>query len=89
MFFLFYMGRPGGFWRIGAGLPQLERPWRRGRWKFSTGWHRKVGPYSTEKKGAITILGVDLIPGLRPGMGGTPPPPPRRGGEGGVRVEPW
>ena len=28
---MFNMGRPGGFWRIGAGLPQLERPWRRGR----------------------------------------------------------
>ena len=53
---------------------------RRGRWKFSTGWHKKDSPYSQKKNVAISILGVDLIPGLRPGMGVPPLPPRGRGG---------
>ncbi len=55
-------------------------PRRRGRWKFSTGWHKKKGPYSQKKNVAIAILGVDLIPGLRPGMGVPPLPLRGRGG---------
>jgi hypothetical protein len=55
---------------------------RRGRWKFSTGWHKKDSPYSRFFFVAISILGVDLIPGLRPGMG-VPPLPLR--GRGGTR----
>ena len=55
-------------------------PRRRGRQKFSTGWHKKKGPYSRFFFVAIAILGVDLIPGLRPGMGVPPLPQGGRGG---------
>ncbi len=55
-------------------------PRRRGRWKFSTGWHKKKGPYSQKKNVAIAILGVDLIPGVPPGMGVPPLPLRGRGG---------
>ncbi len=53
---------------------------RRGRWKFSSPWHRKNAPYSRFFLVAITILGVDLIPGCARN-GGSPPSPPA--GEGG------
>ena len=52
---------------------------RRGRWKFSSPWHRKNAPYSRFFSVAITILGVDLIPGCARN-GGPPPEPPGRGG---------
>jgi len=55
-------------------------PRRRGRQKFSTGWHKKECPYSRKKIVAIAILGVDLIPGVPPGMGVPPPPPSGEGG---------
>ena len=53
---------------------------RRGRWKFSSPWHRKNAPYSRFFSAAIAILGVDLIPGCARN-GGSPPLAPRgRGG---------
>ena len=55
---------------------------RRGRWKFSSPWHRKNAPYSRFFLVAITILGVDLIPGCARN-GGSPPRAPS--GEGGGR----
>ena len=55
---------------------------RRGRWKFSSPWHRKNAPYSRFFSAAIAILGVDLIPGCARN-GGSPPPPPPGGGGGG------
>ena len=55
---------------------------RRGRWKFSSPWHRKNAPYSRFFSAAIAILGVDLIPGCARN-GGSPPLAPR--GRGGGR----
>ena len=57
---------------------------RRGRWKFSSPWHRKNAPYSRFFSAAIAILGVDLIPGCARN-GGSPPEPPRASG-GAARV---
>ena len=45
---------------------------------------RKKSPKTGVFLAPPTILGVDLIPGLRPGMGGPPPPPPSGGGRGGT-----
>jgi hypothetical protein len=56
---------------------------RRGRWKFSSPWHRKNAPYSRFFSAAIAILGVDLIPGCARN-GGSPPRAPS--GEGGGRA---
>ena len=57
---------------------------RRGRWKFSSPWHRKNAPYSRFFSVAIAILGVDLIPGCARNGGSPPRAPGARGG--GARV---
>jgi hypothetical protein len=50
---------------------------RRGRWKFSSPWHRKNAPYSRFFSAAIAILGVDLIPPAGPGFGEGQKRPPK------------
>ena len=57
---------------------------RRGRWKFSSPWHRKKPPYSRFFLVAITILGVDLIPGCARNGGSPPRAPGARGGDARV-----
>ena len=57
---------------------------RRGRWKFSSPWHRKNAPYSRFFSAAIAILGVDLIPGCARNGGSPPRAPGARGGDASV-----
>ena len=57
---------------------------RRGRWKFSSPWHRKKAPYSRFFSAAIAILGVDLIPGCARNGGSPPRAPGARGGDASV-----
>ena len=57
---------------------------RRGRWKFSSPWHRKNAPYSRFFSAAIASLGVDLIPGCARNGGSPPRAPGARGGDARV-----